>query len=300
MKLTLHGVRGSIASPHSSMTKYGGNTSCLLLESEQGGIVVFDAGTGIRKLGNLLSSNGYLEKDIPILFSHFHWDHIQGFPFFRPVYQTGRKIHLISDVYNNKANHPVLEQFSQPYFPMEISELRAIISHSIIKEGETLIIEDMKITVKPLNHKGGGFAYRVDTSQGSLAYITDNELFPPPEQIITTPYQEWVSFLQGVNLLIHDAMYLDDELEKIHGWGHSLVSQALQLAYDAKVTAIVLFHHDPNRTDEQLDKIQQNATEWMKQQKPLLKCQVFVAKEGDCYQISSNKVKLVKEALIKS
>lgn len=291
MKLTLYGVRGSIASPYTSTIKYGGNTSCLLLESEQGDIVVFDAGTGIRKLGNLLSSDDYLEKDISILFSHFHWDHIQGFPFFKPAYQKGRKIRLISDVYD-ATRHPVLEQFSQPYFPMAVGELRSIISHSSINKNETLTIGDMTITARPLNHKGGGLAYRIDTPQGSIAYVTDNELFPPQNQTIATSYQEWVSFLQGVNLLIHDAMYLDDELEKIHGWGHSLISQALQLAYDTKVTAIALFHHDPNRTDEQLDKIKQDSIEWMKQQKPSLKCQVFVAKEGDCYQVISNKVEL--------
>jgi ribonuclease BN (tRNA processing enzyme) len=112
-----------------------------------------------------------------------------------------------------------------------------------------------------------------------MAYVTDNELFPPDEP--NTSYQDWVEFLSGVDYLIHDAMYLDEELEKIHGWGHSLISQTLQLAGDAGVANLILFHHDPSRSDDQLDQILLDSRNWMK--KNYSSCQVDMAKEGNEY-----------------
>ncbi len=278
MKVTFYGVRGSIAAPGRHTVKYGGNTSCLLVEPDDDTVLVFDAGTGIRALGELLESDS---RDVYLLFSHYHWDHIQGLPFFKPIYQTGRKIHLLSNYLSSGDAASALDQMIDPHFPVTGAQLRAEIDVLPFDEQGTAIIGGAKVSTRQLNHPGGGSAYRVDTLHGSLAYITDNELFPPGD--VKTSYAEWIEFARDVDLLIHDAMYLDEELQQIHGWGHSLISQALQLALDAGVKRVVLFHHDPSRTDSQLDEILSNSREWMARH--TADTEVFLALEGDSYQL---------------
>ncbi len=278
MKATFYGVRGSIATPGKDTVKYGGNTSCLLVEPDDDVILIFDAGTGIRSLGQLLVSDG---RDIYLLFSHHHWDHIQGLPFFRPIYQQGRTIRLLSNNLNSGDASSVLDQMSDSHFPITGAQLRAQIEVVPFNDQGSLMIGDAKVSTMPLNHPGGGSGYKIETAHGSLVYITDNELSPPDE--MQTSYPEWIDFIQGVDLLIHDAMFLDDELPKVHGWGHSLVSQVLQLALDADVKRLVLFHHDPSRTDAQLDEILANSREWMASHSAEI--EVSLAREGESYQL---------------
>lgn len=278
MRITFYGVRGSIATPGRDTVKYGGNTSCLFVEPDDDVVLVFDAGTGIRALGELLESDS---RDLYLLFSHRHWDHIQGLPFFKPIYQTGRKVNLLCNHLNGGTTASVLDQMVDPHFPVTGAQLRAEIEVVPFDEQGAIRIGEAKVSTRMLNHPGGGSAFRVDTPSGSMAYITDNELFPPGEA--QTPYEEWVEFVRDIDLLIHDAMYLDEELPQIHGWGHSLISQTLQLALDAGVKRVVLFHHDPSRTDSQLDEILSNSREWMARH--TADTEVFLALEGDSYQL---------------
>lgn len=279
MKVTFYGVRGSIAAPDKNTVKYGGNTSCVFVEPDNDVVLIFDAGTGIRVLGQHLESDN---RDLYLLFSHYHWDHIQGLPFFKPIYQQGREVRLLSNYMNGEGDAAsVLDQMIDPHFPVTSAQLRAKIEVLPFGEQGIVRIGETKVATMPLNHPGGGSAFRVDTENGSLAYITDNELSPPGE--IKTSYADWVEFVGNVDLLIHDAMYLDDELEQIHGWGHSLISQALQLALDADVKRVVLFHHDPSRSDKQLDDILSGSREWMALHSA--DTEVFVAAEGESYQI---------------
>jgi phosphoribosyl 1,2-cyclic phosphodiesterase len=278
VKLTFYGVRGSIASPGKDTVKYGGNTSCVLFEPDDEIVLIFDAGTGIRHLGQHLISDS---RDIYLLFSHHHWDHIQGLPFFRPIYQRGRKIGLLSNNLNNGDAGSVLEQMNDANFPVTSAQLQAEIEVVAFDDRGSVMIGDTRVSTIPMNHPGGGSGYRIETTHGSLVYITDNELFPPHEA--TTSYPEWVSFIQGVDLLIHDAMYLDDQMPKVHGWGHSLISQALQLALDAEVKRLLLFHHDPSRTDAQLDAILADSREWMASRSAQI--EVFMSREGESYQL---------------
>jgi len=284
MRIKFYGVRGSIAAPGGDTVNYGGNTACVLVETDNNALIVFDAGTGIRKLGEELVSNSST-KDINLLFSHYHWDHIQGFPFFLPAYKKDQVINLLAAHLDEANTHSVLTQMTDPHFPVPSDKLEAQVNVLSVVDDQ-IELAGAHIKTRSLNHPGGGSAYRVTTPMGSMAYVTDNELVPPGEAK-TTP-EEWVEFLQGVDFLIHDAMYLDEELERIHGWGHSLISQALQLASDARVGNLVLFHHDPSRTDEQLDRIKQNSRKWMQQHNP--DCNVYVAKEGDQYLISKSGV----------
>ena len=279
MQIKFYGVRGSIASPGKDTFRYGGNTSCVSVVSENGTLFVFDAGTGIRKLGEELISQS-ISKEINLLFSHYHWDHIQGFPFFLPAYKKNQVINLLTAHLKDVNAHSVLTQMTNPHFPVPSDKLEAKVVLLKINENR-LKVGDTTIYSKSLNHPGGGSAYRLENSTGSMAYVTDNELNPPQKPV--TSYSEWVTFLKGVDYLIHDAMYLDDELERIHGWGHSLISQTLQLAVDAEVKNLILFHHDPSRTDDQLDEIKKTSQVWMKRNNP--DCQVHVAKEGTTFLI---------------
>lgn len=252
MRITFYGVRGSTPSPGPTTVKYGGNTSCVLIELENGRRLILDAGTGMRTLGHRLAHD---REDINIILSHGHWDHIQGYPFFAPIYQADRQINVFTSNENsNKLLCSLFDQMDGYNFPLKSDELPSN-SECIFKSAETVLFEKhIRVTKKPLNHPGGGSAYRVEDEGTSCAYVTDNELDPPYK--VNTRYDEWVDFCRGVDVLIHDAQYTEDDMPHKHGWGHSLISQVRQLAVDAEVGTLVLFHHDPDRTDAELDAIQ--------------------------------------------
>ncbi len=285
MRIRLYGVRGSIASPGLETVRYGGNTSCVFVETDQGSLLVFDAGTGIRKLGDdLLARKDFslLKKpDIHILFSHYHWDHIQGFPFFKPAYKNKQKIVLVAAHLKEEDARSVLDQMVDPHFPVPGDQLHAEVDVMTVDNDGKLYIGDAVISTLPLNHPGGGTAYRVDTPQGSMAYVTDNELVPPSTP--RTTLEQWRQFLHKVDYLIHDAMYLDKERKDHLGWGHSILSKTLSLAKEAQVKNLLLFHHAPERSDIELDRLEADSQRWMKQQGS--DCRVLMAKEGDEYQV---------------
>lgn len=278
MKVTFYGVRGSIASPGKHTVKYGGNTSCVFVEPGDDRVLILDAGTGVRSLGQHLFTDS---REIYILFSHHHWDHIQGFPFFRPIYQQGRKIRLLSNNLDCGGASAVLDQMAGPHFPVSSAQLQAEIELAPLNDQGSTMIGESRVSTLALNHPGGGSGFKIEVASSSLVYITDNELFPPKQG--KTSYSEWVSFVEGVDLLIHDAMFVDEELQKVHGWGHSLISQALQLALDAGVKRLLLFHHDPARSDTQLDAILDESREWMASHSTEI--EVFLATEGESFQL---------------
>lgn len=252
MIITFYGVRGSAPTPGPTTVKYGGNTSCVHIALDNGQDVILDAGTGLKQLGqNLLGKN----TPINIILSHVHWDHIQGYPFFAPIFQPERQIDIFSSV--DTCEHSactLLRQLDGINFPVKVGELPSR-SNCIAHDIETILSErNIIISKKPLNHPGGGTAYRFEEDGMSCAYVTDNELDPPYK--LNTTYDEWVDFLHGVDVLIHDAQYTEDDMPQKHGWGHSLISQVRQLAVDAEVGTLVMFHHDPDRTDGELDEIQ--------------------------------------------
>lgn len=253
MIITFYGVRGSIPAPGPSTAKYGGNTSCVHIELENGHDLILDAGTGIRLLGQKL-----VKKTTPanILLSHGHWDHIQGYPFFEPIYQQDRDIHVyISVDSGHKLLSKLFEQMDGTHFPVKAEDLP---SNNFSKfkgiESELYEREGIQVVKQQLNHPGGGVAYKISENGVSCAYVTDNELDPPTQ--LVTNYDQWVNYLHGVDVLIHDAQYTEDDMPHKHGWGHSLISQVRQLATDAEVGALVMFHHDPERSDSELDEVQ--------------------------------------------
>ena len=254
MKITFYGVRGSIPTPGYGTYRYGGNTSCVHIETASGQDLVLDAGTGIRNLGKRL-----VEKDSPInlLLSHGHWDHIQGYPFFMPIYQPDRQIRVYTVAAGGHEQICALfDQIDGANFPVKATELPS--QSECITENLEAELASQGICVRrmPINHPGGGYGYRIEEEGTSCAYITDNELEPP--QKVSTTYDQWVGFCRGVDVLIHDAQYLESDMPHKHGWGHSLVSQVRQLAVDAEVGCLVMFHHDPDRTDTEIDFIQKD------------------------------------------
>lgn len=252
MLITFYGVRGSTPSPGPDTMKYGGNTSCVHIELDNQREIILDAGTGLRILGQKLIEQ---TNPINIVLSHGHWDHIQGYPFFAPIYQPDRSINVFTSV---ESGHQLLcslfDQMDGSNFPVKSEDLP---SHSscIYKGAESVLYEkNINVIKKPLNHPGGGSAYKIEENGMTVAYVTDNELEPPYK--VHTTYDEWVDFLHDVDVLIHDAQYTEDDMPHKHGWGHSLITQVRQLAVDAEVGALVMFHHDPDRTDSELDEVQ--------------------------------------------
>jgi len=256
MQIKFYGVRGSIPTPGVDTQRYGGNTPCVLLTSQSGQQLILDSGTGIRLLGQELMTG---TEELVLLLSHNHWDHIQGFPFFAPAYQPGRQIRIIPGNTLNAEHDAILKQMSGEFFPVAPEQLPSVIRITPIADDQWQL-GDFYIQRCPLNHPGSGSAYRISADGQALAYVTDNELFPP-EQVLTSRTQ-WLDFVAGVDVLIHDGQYLEADMPYKLGWGHSLVSQAVVLAKEANVKKLVIFSHDPARTDLQLDELaQQFSTE---------------------------------------
>ncbi len=266
MRVTFYGVRGSIPSPGPSTVRYGGNTSCLFLETTSDARYILDAGTGIRILGQKLAQEAGDEvgKDVFVLLSHTHWDHIQGFPFFAPAFQPGRNIYIVGDCGTDKdRTMSILNQMTDSLFPVRARDLAANVNVITYQKflDEQFLASGLSASRLALNHPGSGWAWRFDEAGQSVLYVTDNELLPADDDGSGLPYKlqhsygDWVDFASGVDLLVHDTQYTKEDMASRYGWGHSVIDHVVQLAIDAHVGTLVLFHHDPDRSDDTLDEI---------------------------------------------
>ncbi|MDH2434190.1 MBL fold metallo-hydrolase [Pokkaliibacter sp. MBI-7] len=250
MHIQFYGVRGSIPAPGQQSVRYGGNTACVLVRNDAGEQLILDAGTGIRQLGTELLTD---PRPITLLLSHNHWDHIQGFPFFRPAYQRDREIHIFPGLTTPHEPYAILNQLKGSVFPVPATALAARIQIENTPTSHAWILQGFHIQRCPLNHPGGGSAYLIEADGQRFAYVTDNELNPPNTPV--TSFEKWCEFVHGVDLLLHDAQYVPRDMPMKHGWGHSLVSEAVALAQAAAVKHLVLFSYDPERSDDELDAI---------------------------------------------
>ncbi|MBF7074767.1 MBL fold metallo-hydrolase [Glaciecola sp. MH2013] len=252
MKLTFCGVRGSTPAPGAEFVRYGGNTACVHIELSDGTDLVLDAGTGIRELGKRLAAK---KSPVHILLSHNHWDHIQGFPFFIPIYQPGRQIIITPGLTDMNQPEAVLDQMTGSFFPVHRNDLGADIrvEPRAVEEDDEWYISNALVSRMKMNHPGGGSCYTVKENGHKIAYITDNELYPPYEK--QTDFLDFVGFAKGSDILIHDAQYLVSDMPAKSGWGHSVAEEAVKLAMACGVRVLALYSHDPERTDDDIDAI---------------------------------------------
>lgn len=254
MKLTFYGVRGSIPTPGAAYIRYGGNTACVHIALNDGTDIILDAGTGIKALGNKLVTQ---QNDIYLLLSHNHWDHIQGFPFFSPIYQAGRRIQIVPGKTQLDEQDAVLKQMSGSLFPVHYQDLPATIELCPLPEQQnSWQIGSATISRMSMNHPGSGSSYLIEADGVKIAYITDNELYPPYQR--ATSFLDWVSFANGADLLIHDAQYQNQDMPRKAGWGHSVAEEAVKLAMACRAKSLALYSHDDTRTDDEIDHIQQH------------------------------------------
>jgi phosphoribosyl 1,2-cyclic phosphodiesterase len=254
MRIKFWGVRGSIPTPQPENQRYGGNTSCVEVRVGEN-IFIFDCGTGFRTLGHQLQSEF---KGHPInahvFVSHFHWDHIQGIPFFRPLYDSsGNRFIFHSSTRTRSLRQVMNEQMAAPYFPVDVSEMKAQQEFHEIEPGP-VEFGDASIQVAWLNHPQGCLGFRLETKEGIFVYATDNE----PGQV---EFDKSVRKLAaGADVLIYDSQYLPEEYEaQRRGWGHSHWREAVNVAMESGAKELVLYHHDPDHTDVCIDKVVQNA-----------------------------------------
>ena len=251
MNIRCWGSRGSVPVSGNEYLKYGGDTTCMEIIGKDGDIIIVDAGTGIRKLGKFLSGSDH--KEFNMVFTHAHWDHLMGFPFFKPIYSKEISLHLYGCPFAQASIKDILTtSMSPPHFPVNLEDLRAQITYHGACSGG-FDIGSIQVTPVLLSHPNQGIGYKFEEGGKSFVFLTDNELtYKHPGG---RDYQEYVDFSANADLLIHDSEYTSEEYRVTRGWGHSTFEDSLQLAMEAHVHQFGLFHHNQDRTDAGLDEI---------------------------------------------
>lgn len=269
MKVTFYGTRGSIPVPDPDFAQFGGNTSCILITFSTGRIAILDAGTGIRKVCNDICTSSYdLSASINIILSHTHWDHIQGFPFCKPAYDPKRRFRIFIC---GKGRHAkdlesiFTTQMQREYFPMALDKMSANLSFLELNTTSFTSSWGIRFIASKHNHPGDAYGYRIEEGGKTLVYCTDVEHLDGIDPNV-------VALSRDADLLIHDAQYTADELTQKKGWGHSSWEQAVEVAEQAGVKRLALFHHDPEHSDTFLLNMERQC----KRQFP----RSFFAKEG--------------------
>jgi len=255
MRVKFWGVRGSTPTPQAENLRYGGNTSCVEVRVDDQ-LFIFDCGTGLRVLGHQLAREFENKPMFAHVFvSHYHWDHIQGIPFFSPLYDSAGSRFVFHSSSRVRGLRQVLEeQMTAPYFPVNMNEMKAGRDFYDIEEGQLPL--DNNITVKAawLNHPQGCQGFRLESKQGILVYATDNE---PGNAEFDKQVRK---LAEGADILIYDSQYLPEEYEaRKRGWGHSHWREGVNIVMESGAKELILFHHDPNHTDSCIDSVVKEA-----------------------------------------
>jgi phosphoribosyl 1,2-cyclic phosphodiesterase len=251
MKVTIWGSRGSIACAGADTIRYGGNTSSVQVDGPGGSVIVLDAGTGVRMAGATLAGDG---RPVHVLLTHLHMDHIQGLGFFRPLFDRRREIHIWGPPSTTQDLRTRLTRYlSPPLFPVRIRDVDADLElHDV--PIEPWRIGGFDVAAASIIHPGPTVGYRISANGSTLAYLPDHE----PALGGMSSGAAWTSgfdLMRDVDLLLHDAQYTDAEYAERMGWGHSTAAHAIEIADRAAVRQLVLFHHDPEHSDEVIDRM---------------------------------------------
>ncbi len=302
VRINFWGTRGSIAVPGPETLRYGGNTTCVELRAD-GEIIVLDAGSGIRPLGIALENEFQTQPiKLSLLITHAHWDHIQGFPFFKPAYDPKNHISILGcDGAGASFRQIMAEPMKAPFFPITMRELSARMDIKKLNEMK-FSIGKVEVHAALVNHPGVCVGYRIFTSGGSVAFLPDHEPYEfflhsarakqlSAEQmqgIAADEHARLVQFLRGSDILILDSQYTDQEYQNHIGWGHGSISSVVSLALDAQVQTLILFHHDPSHDDNMVDTMVKSARELVaKSGKPL---EVAGAQQGTEILLEAKKI----------
>lgn len=296
MDVKIWGCRGSIACPGPSTVKYGGNSTCYEIVNDAGEILIIDAGTGVRELGQSLAAKMPLKAHM--VFSHTHYDHVIGYPFFVPFFVPGNKIDLYGPVHFERSFKSVMtELLDYSFFPVRMDSLSADLTFHDLKE-ETVQLDGFKVTTMYANHPVTTLAYKIESdgkvfiftgdTEPYLNYLdgeddTDEDEFDEVEMVIEEQNARWQSFLKGADLCFYDAQYTPEEYPKFRGWGHTSMDKAIDNCARSDVKKVVLTHHDPNRSDHQLDELTPRWKNYVLEHQYDLT--VEFAKEGDTHHL---------------
>ena len=297
--LRFHGVRGSHAAPFPGYIGVGGNTSCVEI-NHNGRLLVCDAGTGIIPFGRALQQQKE-PREIMIILTHYHWDHVCGLPFFAPAFSSDWKIYFFGPGDSPAMVEKLISaQMQAPYFPVGIESWLAQVQF-IEPKNCAFTYGDIDISFSGVVHPGMTYGYRIEVNGKVVVYLSDHECMFLSKQVkrqsdtLSEEEQAWykeaadeeykseLKLIQDADILIHDAQYTPDDYEKKYGWGHSCYIDAVNAAIDANVKMLYLFHHDPEYDDEKIDSIYQHSIEIVNQRKSSMICRV--AKEGEVFDL---------------
>ncbi len=290
MKIKFWGVRGSIASPGEKTVYYGGNTSCIEIRFSDNSFIVIDAGTGIRNLGKSLieNSNGKPVRG-KIFLTHTHWDHIQGIPFFLPAYIKNNKFEVYGPTnYSHTLEEIVSDQMKKIYFPLKLEDLEAEFSFFELEE-TTKEFDNFRIKTVYLNHPIFALGYRIEAEDKVIATVYDHEI---PDNIFNVPWlktdgnisasevrqKKILELIDNADLIIHDSQYTEEEYKEKIGWGHSTYEYAISNTVKSNASGLVFFHHDPDRSDKELNNIFEKYKNFVNESK--YNFELFIAREG--------------------
>ena len=274
MEITFWGVRGSYPVPGPQTVRYGGQTSCVEVRSRKGGVMILDAGTGLRALGQKLARESQGAPTIQrVLLSHVHWDHIQGLPFFEPMYASGNQVEVYALLTAADELQQVIGGITRhEFFPVPLEAVPAEINFHEVDPGLPMLVEDVTVLPFALNHPFGSVGYRMDADGTSVAYVSDTapfmdvlhkQHFLPGLETLTDEDKRvlgdmrgaLVKSLNGVDTVIYDTHFLPEEYARFPHYGHSTPDQALEIVANNDVRRLILYHHAPSHNDDQMDEI---------------------------------------------